>query len=359
MCKRSKLKLNSFRKSESGNVALVFGLALFPMIGMTGAAVDYTRASQLRTKMSVAADAAVLVAVKSPKLSFSQKKAAADATFAANLGLDPSLLSVKGNLIKLGNNGYRYEVKAEYSYAVLGAVPGMGDTASLTAAAEASAGEGTTEVALVLDNTGSMTNDMAALRKAATDFTNTLFDQAGSGGGSALKMSVVPYVTAVNPGRMNLGMSSVDTRGDSAWQAYHLRERHIARVPNCNNDPFWVPPPNPGPPSPPNPNPGPGMGKGGKGAWINDVLQKFASVGRELLGVSSASAQVGVYGTPNRAAPWSGLNTTLNPPYVPAPTTLLVPTGFLKPEPCVLANPARIANLDLFDGIRTKTGARV
>lgn len=356
--KRLKKQIRSLRKADGGNVALIFGLALFPIIGMTGAAVDYTRASQLRTKMAVAADAAVLVAAKSSNLSFGQRKAAADATFAANLGIDPSLVAVKGKLSQLPGGGYRYEVEADYRYAVIKAVPGMGDSATLSVVAEAGSGEGTTEVALVLDNTGSMASDMVTLRKAATDFTNTLFDQAAGSGNKMLKMSVVPYVTAVNPGRLNLGMSAVDTRGESAWQASHLRGRYIAFVPNCNNNPFWVPPPNPGPPPPPNPNPGPGMGKGGKGVWLKDVLRQFADAGREMFGITSAAAQVGTYGTPNRTAPWSGVNETLNPPYVAAPTTLLNPTGFLKTDPCILRNPDRISNLDLFDGIRTKNGNR-
>jgi Flp pilus assembly protein TadG len=345
--------LRSFRKDERGAIALMFGLALVPLAGFTGAAIDYARASQLRQKMSAAADAAVLVAAKSGHITEAQRRAAADAAFAANLGTDPNLSGINGQLIKVGD-GWRYEVTANYKFAVIQVIPGMGAKVQIRVFAEAIAGEGRVEVALVLDNTGSMVNDMAALRKAATEFTNILFDTAG--GASDLRMSLVPYVAAVNPGRLNLGMTAVDARGDGPHQAANLRERWIAFMPSCNNNPN---PPPPGPPGPPGPPP-PGPGTPGQGTWLQDAWRKFGSVGQELFGVNSAAAQVGTYGTPNRTAPLSGGTITVSPPFTPSPTNALVPTGFnyWTQNPCVLGNPSKIANLDLFDGIRLKNGSR-
>ncbi len=351
-----KRTLKRFSADRRGNVAIMFGLALIPLIGLTGVGVDYTRASQLRARMATASDAAVLVAVKSTGLTLEQRTRAADAVFAANLGTDLSLYGITGTLIKLDGNGYRYEANARYTYAVLKALPGAGASTPLRVFSEASAGDSKVEVALVLDNTGSMANDMAVLRSAAADFTNILFDAAP--GTNALRMSVVPYVTAVNPGRMNLGMSSVDARGDSSWHAIALRDRYIGWIPNCNMDPYYVPGP-PGPPGPtPPPDPYAGPGRGGRGVWLQDALRKLASVGQELFGISSAAAQVGTYGTPNRTAPWSGTNVTISPPYTAAPVNALIPTGFSSSNPCVLNNPSKISHLDLFDGIRTRSGAR-
>jgi Putative Flp pilus-assembly TadE/G-like len=34
-----------FRSDQRGNVAILFGLALIPVVGMVGAAVDYSRAA--------------------------------------------------------------------------------------------------------------------------------------------------------------------------------------------------------------------------------------------------------------------------------------------------------------------------
>lgn len=342
-----------FQRDERGAIALMFGLALIPMMGMTGAAVDYSRASQLRNKMASASDAAVLAAVKASGKTLAERQAIANAAFAANLGNEASLTSVNGVLKPLIGNAYRFEANATYLYSVMQLMPGAGQGHVIEVVSEANAGDGTVEVALVLDNTGSMVNDMSVLRKAATDFTNILFDYAS--GGADLKMSVVPYVASVNPGRMNLGMSSIDTRGDSDWQARNLRWRWIGFLPDCKNDPFWKPGPGGG-----GGGGGPGYGDGGDGAWLQDTMRKFGAIGRELFGIKSAAAQTGTYGTPNRTAPFVGKEITVNKPYTKVDgVKAFVPDGFGH-DPvwsrCVISNPSKIANLDLFDGIQVKSG---
>lgn len=355
---RAQLKAiaKKFTRDERGNVALMFGLLLVPIIGMTGAGIDYSRSSQLRAKMAIASDAAVLAAVKATGKTLDERKAIANATFASNLGTDANLVNISGSLTKLTGNGYRYDATANYNYSIMQVMPGLGTQNNIAVFSEANAGDGTLEVALVLDNTGSMSADMATLRKAATDFTNILFDS--SSGSSTLKMSVVPYVASVNPGRLNLGMSAVDTRGDSEWQARNLRWRWIGYLPDCNNDPFWQPGP-PGDPWVPPP-----IGTPGNGAWLQDAARKVGEIGRELFGIKSAAADygggTGTYGTPNRTAPFSGTTYTVNKPYTKTDgVKAFIPSGFgYNPvgSRCVIANPGKIANLDLFDGIQTKSG---
>jgi Flp pilus assembly protein TadG len=50
--------ISRFRSDQRGNIAMIFGLALLPLLSAVGCAVDYTRATQLRSKMQAAADAA-------------------------------------------------------------------------------------------------------------------------------------------------------------------------------------------------------------------------------------------------------------------------------------------------------------
>ncbi len=50
-------------RSERGNVLVTFAFALIPLLGMVGAAIDYSRAARVRTQMLAAADAAALGAV--------------------------------------------------------------------------------------------------------------------------------------------------------------------------------------------------------------------------------------------------------------------------------------------------------
>jgi Flp pilus assembly protein TadG len=49
---------DKFRRNASGNVAITFGLMMMPIIGMVGAAIDYSNASRVRTSLMGAADAA-------------------------------------------------------------------------------------------------------------------------------------------------------------------------------------------------------------------------------------------------------------------------------------------------------------
>ncbi|MBR1270250.1 pilus assembly protein [Bradyrhizobium sp. AUGA SZCCT0222] len=50
--------LNRFRRDRSGNIAVIFAIAALPIISAVGCAVDYSRATQLRSKLQAAIDAA-------------------------------------------------------------------------------------------------------------------------------------------------------------------------------------------------------------------------------------------------------------------------------------------------------------
>ncbi|MGL4729424.1 MAG: hypothetical protein ACRCWO_11790 [Bosea sp. (in: a-proteobacteria)] len=219
-------------------------------------------------------------------------------------------------------------------------------------AAEVARNDGFTEVALVLDTTGSMVNDMAGMRSASANFINTLFSFVNNP--TSMRVGIVPYVASVNPGRSNLGMSSIDTTAESPHHATLLEGRQIAWMSGCN--PHYNPNPPPagfggggGNAGQSNGNGGGnGRGNGGRGVWLQDHLNKLATLGQELFGVKSASA---LGETPNTRAPLSGTMLTVNPPYTSAPTQALVPTGFGTNNPCWLVSPSRINHLDLFDRI--------
>lgn len=60
----------SLLRDRSGNVAMIFGLALVPVIGLIGAGVDYSRAANVRTRLQAAADAAAVGAVGKPSAAY-------------------------------------------------------------------------------------------------------------------------------------------------------------------------------------------------------------------------------------------------------------------------------------------------
>ncbi|MEZ5799705.1 MAG: TadE/TadG family type IV pilus assembly protein [Nitratireductor sp.] len=52
----------SFIKDRGGNFAIIFGLSLVPLMGLAGAAVDYSRILKAENRLQSAADAAALAA---------------------------------------------------------------------------------------------------------------------------------------------------------------------------------------------------------------------------------------------------------------------------------------------------------
>ena len=50
-----------FRRAEGGNVAVMFAIAIVPILAFVGAAIDYARANSARTAMQAALDSAALM----------------------------------------------------------------------------------------------------------------------------------------------------------------------------------------------------------------------------------------------------------------------------------------------------------
>ena len=53
-------RFHGFRNDEAGNVAIIFALALVPVMGLVGAAVDYSHGNSVKTAMQAATDATAL-----------------------------------------------------------------------------------------------------------------------------------------------------------------------------------------------------------------------------------------------------------------------------------------------------------
>lgn len=58
----------ALRRAEAGNVGLMFALAIVPVMGMIGAAVDYSRANSVKADMQAALDATALAMAKNSSL---------------------------------------------------------------------------------------------------------------------------------------------------------------------------------------------------------------------------------------------------------------------------------------------------
>src|SRR5579885_1974540 len=56
--------LVAFKREARGNVAVIFAIAVIPLIGFVGASIDYSRANSLRTKLQDALDSTALMLAK-------------------------------------------------------------------------------------------------------------------------------------------------------------------------------------------------------------------------------------------------------------------------------------------------------
>ena len=56
--------LRAFRRADRGNVAIMLGLSIVPVVGITGAAVDYSRTNSVKAEMQTALDSTALMLAK-------------------------------------------------------------------------------------------------------------------------------------------------------------------------------------------------------------------------------------------------------------------------------------------------------
>lgn len=50
-------RLGRLRSDKRGNVVMIFALSMIPLVGAVGAAVDFSRANNVRSQLQAAADA--------------------------------------------------------------------------------------------------------------------------------------------------------------------------------------------------------------------------------------------------------------------------------------------------------------
>jgi Flp pilus assembly protein TadG len=188
-------KLSRFRSDVRANVALLFSLAALPVFGVVGAAVDYTRVSRMQVQIQAALDSASLAVAKdSRSLSAAALQDAANRAFAGNF-TPPSDLTLSTLGVTRDGNTIRLSVSGTLQ-TTIAATMGV-SSMPLTVVSQTSWNEPKIEIALVLDNTGSMAGSgkMAALKTAAIDLINEL--EAARVSSDQVKIAVVPFVNQV------------------------------------------------------------------------------------------------------------------------------------------------------------------
>jgi Flp pilus assembly protein TadG len=214
---------SDFLRDRDGAVAIVFAVLLIPILLITGAAIDYARLVRDRSQLQAAVDSAALSTASAARLAlqtgdFSALQRDATASLQAQTA-DPAVV-----VTVYRRDPTTFCVKAtRIADLTLGALAG----ASMTqVSSEACAAMPTgVEVALALDNSGSMGNSlgvetkMQALQAAASDLVDIL---APGNGSTEIVISVVPFAASVNVGASSRGAGFLDSTGSSSihWLNY-------------------------------------------------------------------------------------------------------------------------------------------
>jgi Flp pilus assembly protein TadG len=204
-----------FRLSQAGNVAMIYALALMPILAAVGSAVDMTRAMVVKMRLGEALDAAGLSVAGTVGLSEAEMTAKAQRFFFANYP-DEELGTVMSlTVTPAGNNLVTVAGTARVETAFMGlfGIPYL----SVSVNAEVTRESKGLEIALVLDNTGSMANSgkMTALKGATNELINILFGDQNAP--AHLKMALVPFSQTVRVDTaMFLNNGWMDTTGQSS-----------------------------------------------------------------------------------------------------------------------------------------------
>ena len=205
-----------FRRNDRGNVMITFALAIIPVIGAVGAAVDYSRGNAARTSLQSAIDAAALsLAREVTSLTPAQLNQKALDYVQANLTntdikdlkVTPTFSSDPGGELKLQASG-----KINTTIAGVIGITQMDIGTDVTI----KWGNTRLRVSLVLDTTGSMNSagKMPALKTAAKNLLTELQTAVTNTGD--VYVSIIPFSKNVNVGPSNWNANWLDW---TDWEA--------------------------------------------------------------------------------------------------------------------------------------------
>jgi Flp pilus assembly protein TadG len=220
-----------FIGADEGNIAVIFAIALIPVMGFVGAAIDYTRANSARSSMQSALDSTALMLSKDlseGNITTSQISAKATSYFTA-LYTNSDAKSVAVTATYTANSSLGSTIQVNGSGAVttdflkMVNVPNLSFNSSSTTAW----GNVRMRVAMALDNTGSMADDgkMPAMQSAAKALVDQLSTLAKSNGD--IYISIIPFAKDVNVGDSNYTQSWIDW---TDWDAANG---------TCSNPNWW------------------------------------------------------------------------------------------------------------------------
>jgi Flp pilus assembly protein TadG len=237
------MPLARFFKDRRAGVAPLLALGIVPLVGAVGAAVDYSRANSVRAAMQNALDATALMLSKDAQsLSGAQLTQKANVYFtsmfdrpeAGNVQVSQQFSSPQQGSFSLTVSGSA--TVATMFWRLIGQ-PNI----DVTASGEVVWGIKKLNLALALDNTGSMASSgkMTALKEAAHNLLTTLKNAEKTPGD--IKVSIVPFAVDINADTSNVNANWIDwtdwdaANGTCSKSSYHSKSTCTA------NSGTWTP----------------------------------------------------------------------------------------------------------------------
>jgi len=202
------MSIMRFIQDRRGSIAPMFGFLVVPLIGLAGAAVDYSRANSTRTAMQASLDATALALSKDvTTLTAAQATQKAQDYFNANFSRPGTSTVVVTATYTSNPSTLTVSATGSISTTFM-KVMGISSMA-LNSTSTVTWGMTRLRVALVLDNTGSMSsaNKMTALKTAAKNLIAQL--QAAASTNGDVYVSIIPFAKDVNVDPVNYSQTWV------------------------------------------------------------------------------------------------------------------------------------------------------
>lgn len=226
--------LKAFSKDLRGNTTIMFALAVVPLLLAAGAGIDMLRANSTQTVLQGAADAAAIAGAASGKTNQDDlMKIVTDYVIANGVPKAVEAISSLDAALDQKNRTFSVTLKGKINTSLM-RIAGI-STMDVGAYSQVSLGNEGLEVALVLDNTGSMndSNRLPALKAAAKQLVDEVFTAAG---GNYIKVGVVPFSEYVNVGMGNRNAAWINVPADTSsttnqcWDTYPAATKSNCRM---------------------------------------------------------------------------------------------------------------------------------
>ncbi|XYK78763.1 MAG: TadE/TadG family type IV pilus assembly protein [Labrenzia sp.] len=202
-----------FRRSQNGAILPIFGLMVIMLVVVGGAAIDVSRVTNAREKLSYAIDAAALslaVDLSGKIMRDSEIRAALVKSFKANLeesewretAIENIDFVIDSNLGTITVSSSAHLANYFIDMGGYGIDQFGPESFNFGTSATVNYSRFELELAMVLDVTGSMNRHMNSLRKAATSVVNILIPDKVTPSSSKVRISLIPYSQGVNLGHL-------------------------------------------------------------------------------------------------------------------------------------------------------------